>query len=156
MTLIVALLLAQPMAHPCMTDAHKLCAGVQPGGGRIAACLKSHAADVSAECKAKMTEFHEEAMACQADVEKLCPNTKPGPERRQCMMEHKDQVSQQCRDLFAQMKERHEEAQGAVAACRDDAQKLCPKVKPGKGRMIQCLKQHQSDLSPDCSAALAK
>ncbi|HXX84120.1 MAG TPA: cysteine rich repeat-containing protein [Casimicrobiaceae bacterium] len=35
----------------CKADVEKLCSGVQPGGGRIAACLKQNEAQVSAACK---------------------------------------------------------------------------------------------------------
>jgi len=35
----------------CQTDVQKLCAGVQPGGGRIVACLKEHKDEVSDSCK---------------------------------------------------------------------------------------------------------
>jgi hypothetical protein len=35
----------------CAGDAQKLCAGVQPGGGRIVACLKEHKDALSAQCK---------------------------------------------------------------------------------------------------------
>jgi hypothetical protein len=35
----------------CAADVQKLCAGVQPGGGRIIACLKQHQAEVSDGCK---------------------------------------------------------------------------------------------------------
>jgi hypothetical protein len=35
----------------CTADVQKLCAGVQPGGGRIIACLKQHKDEVSAGCK---------------------------------------------------------------------------------------------------------
>jgi hypothetical protein len=35
----------------CDTDIQKLCAGVQPGGGRILACLKQHKDQVSDGCK---------------------------------------------------------------------------------------------------------
>jgi hypothetical protein len=46
-----------PMAA-CKQDVQTLCPGVQHGGGRIVACLKSHAADVSVGCKAAMKEAH--------------------------------------------------------------------------------------------------
>jgi hypothetical protein len=35
----------------CAEDAQKLCAGVQPGGGRIVACLKEHKDSLSERCK---------------------------------------------------------------------------------------------------------
>ena len=35
----------------CADDAQKLCAGVQPGGGRIVACLKQHKDSLSDQCK---------------------------------------------------------------------------------------------------------
>jgi hypothetical protein len=35
----------------CAQDAQKLCANVQPGGGRIIACLKQHQDQVSDSCK---------------------------------------------------------------------------------------------------------
>jgi len=38
----------------CKQDVHTLCPNVQPGGGRIVACLKSHAEQVSPDCKAAM------------------------------------------------------------------------------------------------------
>jgi hypothetical protein len=40
----------------CEEDIHFLCAGIQPGGGRIAACLKQSAAEVSPGCKARLAE----------------------------------------------------------------------------------------------------
>jgi hypothetical protein len=35
----------------CATDIQNLCAGVEPGGGRILACLKQHKAQVSDPCR---------------------------------------------------------------------------------------------------------
>jgi hypothetical protein len=35
----------------CASDVQKLCAGVQPGGGRVLACLKQHKDEVSDGCK---------------------------------------------------------------------------------------------------------
>ncbi len=36
-------------------------------------------------------------------------------------------------------------------ACAEDVKKLCPDVKPGEGRIAQCLKQHTQDLSQGCA-----
>lgn len=43
---------------------------------------------------------------------------------------------------------------GALAACRQDVQTLCPNVPRGGGRIAACLKSHASDVSPDCKTAL--
>jgi hypothetical protein len=43
----------------------------------------------------------------------------------------------------------------AKQACRADFSKLCSGVKLGGGRAAECLKQHESELSPDCKTAMA-
>ncbi len=42
------------------------------------------------------------------------------------------------------------------AACETDVPKVCPGVQPGGGRIIQCLVQHQNEVSEACKQALAK
>jgi Cysteine rich repeat len=37
----------------CAEDIQKFCKDIQPGGGRIAKCLKEHACDLSSACKEK-------------------------------------------------------------------------------------------------------
>ena len=41
----------------CQSDLQTLCAGVQPGGGRIKACLKDHKDQVSAGCKSALAQM---------------------------------------------------------------------------------------------------
>jgi hypothetical protein len=36
--------------------------------------------------------------------------------------------------------------------CKADIEKFCKDVKKGEGRIIKCLKEHQSELSPECKA----
>ena len=154
MTLLFAILLAQAAQHPCVDDAKKLCPDVQPGQGRVAACLKQHKDELSAGCKANIAKFREGAQACQDDMEKLCPGTKPGAERHACMQQHKDEVSPACREFFAQAAKRRGGMQRGMRACRADAQKLCKDVKPGGARIADCLRDHQSELSPACAAQM--
>jgi hypothetical protein len=47
--------LAQQAGKPCAGDIKKLCAGLQPGEGRIKACIKSHMAEVSDPCRDAMS-----------------------------------------------------------------------------------------------------
>lgn len=41
----------------CQADLQKLCAGVQPGGGRIKQCLKEHKDQVSTGCKSALAQM---------------------------------------------------------------------------------------------------
>jgi hypothetical protein len=42
-------------------------------------------------------------------------------------------------------------AQAHKGACKADAQKLCSDVQPGEGKLLECLKTHQAELSPQCA-----
>ena len=39
---------------------------------------------------------------------------------------------------------------GGMQACRSDAQRFCRTVKPGGGAVIDCLIDHQDDITEDC------
>ena len=40
---------ANPLSY-CKADAERICPGIAPGGGKLAACLKEHENDVSIGC----------------------------------------------------------------------------------------------------------
>ena len=46
------------------------------------------------------------------------------------------------------------QAQGQFAYCKADAQRLCQGVPPGGGRILQCLKAHENDLTVGCAKEL--
>src|SRR5581483_8620429 len=95
--------------------------------------------------------------ACKQDVQKLCANVQPGEGRiAQCMKQHQSELSDACKQNLAMMKEKMKQKMEAVeAACREDLQKFCADVKPGGGRKMACLKEHQGDASPACQTELA-
>lgn len=51
----------------CQADLQTLCAGVQPGGGRIMQCLKQNRDKLSAGCKSAMAERVAERRAAKAN-----------------------------------------------------------------------------------------
>ena|ERR1700722_2413807 len=48
----------------------------------------------------------------------------------------------------------HSAPDGQTVATACNVATICPGVKPGGGRILGCLKAHQSSLSNDCLAAL--
>ena len=133
----------------CRADVEKLCKGIQPGGGRIAMCLKQNKSRLSPGCREAIGEAKEQikefAEACKPDAEKLCKGVQPGKGRiARCLVEHKDQLSAGCREKIVQAQSRH--------PCLKDIEALCKGVQPGEGRIGQCLKQHEAELSAECKA----
>ena len=55
-------------------------------------------------------------------------------------------------DASAQTAKRPNEMQ----ACKSDIDKFCKDVEPGGGRLVSCLKQHESELSPVCKDHIAQ
>jgi len=45
-------------------------------------------------------------------------------------------------------------AAGGLAYCKDDIARLCAGVPPGGGRIIDCLKQHEMEMSVGCAKTL--
>ena len=44
--------------------------------------------------------------------------------------------------------------QEGFAYCRADLQRLCQGIQPGGGRLMECLKAHENDLTVGCAKEL--
>jgi len=92
--------------------------------------------------------------ACAEDVAKFCKDIQPGGGRlAKCLREHERELSAGCKQQIREEQIRWRET---GRACREDAQKFCKDVKPGGGRIIQCLKEHQNEISAECRERLAQ
>jgi hypothetical protein len=92
--------------------------------------------------------------ACKADVERLCKGVKPGGGRIiRCVKEHEADLSTECKEAMA---EARQEIREWAQACEPDVQKFCKDAKPGGGRILRCLGEHEAELAPACKAALPK
>ena len=56
---------AQAQDKPCMADAARLCANVEPGGGAQIACLKAHKSELSPACKKNVMKMKVNSMEQQ-------------------------------------------------------------------------------------------
>ncbi len=89
---------------------------------------------------------------CKQDVAQFCGDVPRGGGRiARCLHQHEDQISPMCK---ARMDAVREEGKEVAQACRDDVQKQCRGVQRGGGRIIQCLRMHESDISPQCRSKL--
>ena len=110
MVIATAVLLSAPVAMAqqpalvCAADIKAKCAGVQPGEGRIVACVKANVAGFSDPCKARLARVAEISKACAADIKENCA----GMERRvakirACIQKSIANIkSDQCKEALAQ------------------------------------------------------
>ena len=85
----------------CGPEIQQHCAGVEPGEGRLRACVKEHFAAFSEPCKQAMLSSVAVVRACKADVQRTCPDIQPGGGRIQaCMKDHFAEYSDSCKQAI--------------------------------------------------------
>ncbi len=82
----------------CAADIKAKCAEVKPGGGRIRDCVKTHAAEFSDACKARLSRVAEVSKACAVDVKENCPG-----KERSCILKSLGNFKDQCKEALAQL-----------------------------------------------------
>jgi hypothetical protein len=103
---------------------------------------------------AMVASAEKESRPCAEDAAKLCKGVEKGEGRiAKCLKDHEKDLSSACKENIGKMKEKGNEAK---EACKGDAKKLCKDTKPGGGRIMQCLKQHESELSTECKEKMER
>jgi hypothetical protein len=97
---------------------------------------------------------------CGADAQKLCANVAAGGSLMQCLNQHKSELSPECAKSMEKLKQQAATHLGEIRemrrACGSDVNNFCKGVELGGGRVLACLKEHESNLSPSCQAMLKK
>jgi hypothetical protein len=94
------------------------------------------------------------AKPCADDAAKLCKGVSQGGGKiAKCLKEHSNELSPACKENIEKAKKK---MQDIKQVCNEDAKQLCKDTKPGGGKVMQCLKQHESELSASCKDALAQ
>ena len=138
---------------PCAADAAKFCKDVKPGEGRVAACLKEHEAELSQACKDR------KALGAEKRGKRGERLGRGGKGGGSCMREYGKGYSSGFKSGF---KMRSGLGQGKARknkggkVCAADAQKLCKDVKPGEGRVRDCLIKNASKLTDGCKTRVEK
>ena len=100
--LLGSVAVAQLAPKPCAGDIKTLCAGIQPGEGRIKAYIKSHLTDLSPTCTDRVLTVAVTGKVCKTDVTNLCGGVVPGTGGiRACIKSHMAAVSDPCKDAMS-------------------------------------------------------
>ena len=109
MAICTVVLLSTPVAMAqqrgvCVADIKAKCAGVEPGEGRLIACVKTHAAEFSEPCKARLARVAEITKVCAGDIKENCAGKEGGRGRvRACIQKSIANIkSDQCKEALAQ------------------------------------------------------
>ncbi len=121
----------------CRSDFVSHCSGVQPGGTKAFQCLQRNAAQLSAACKSAVAAI---AGGAPASPPAAASENAPPPAAA---------------PLAPMPALRPREALALLRICREDMQMLCAGIPTGGGRVISCLAEKASSLSPGCYGALA-
>jgi hypothetical protein len=96
---------------------------------------------------------------CQQELTTYCKDVEPGDGRLiACLYAFQDKLTPRCElaflDSVNQLDRTLTNLSYAVSECRDDLKSLCGEVKPGEGRLLDCLGKHEEKVSKRCNAAL--
>jgi hypothetical protein len=93
---------------------------------------------------------------CEAEVQQHCPDSLSGEDRRRCVMQRFKRLDPSCQQIVQERLARWKEADGYKLSCAVDVKRFCRRVPPGDGRILQCLQEHEQDLSEACYQSLPK
>jgi hypothetical protein len=96
---------------------------------------------------------------CDKELKTYCKDVTPGEGRGlACLYAFSDKLSPKCEyalyDAAAQLERAINALAYAANECRDDLTKYCADIKPGQGRLIQCIEKNDAKVSSRCKRAL--
>ena len=99
------------------------------------------------------------AEGCKVEIEKHCGDVTPGQGRiLACLYAYGDKLSPKCEYALYDAAVQLERAVAALSylasECDEDLDQHCAHVAPGEGRLLDCLKKHEKDLTGRCKQAL--
>jgi hypothetical protein len=119
----------------CRSDFMSHCSGVTPGGAAALQCLQRNAGSLSGACRSAVAAIGGGGAAPSAGAPAAAATPAVAPIGPMPMM-------------------RPREALAILRICGAEAHTLCAGVPMGGGRIMSCLAENASSLSPDCYNAL--
>ena len=99
------------------------------------------------------------ADGCKKDIETYCKNVTPGEGRvLACLFAYEDKLSNRCEyalyDAAAQLERAITALTYLASECKADLKAYCSDVKPGEGRLINCIDKNMEKVSKRCKQAI--
>ena len=85
----------------CAADIKQLCPEINPGEGRLKACVKEHFGQLTASCQTALISNVTITKACKADAQQKCEGAQPGGGHIQtCMKDHFTELTEPCKEAL--------------------------------------------------------
>ena len=99
------------------------------------------------------------AKGCDKELNMYCKDVTMGEGRGlACLYAYSDKLSGQCEyalyDAAMQLERVVNALVYAASECRDDLKANCSGIKPGEGRLLQCIDKNDAKVSKRCKQAL--
>ena len=96
---------------------------------------------------------------CGKEFESYCKNVTPGEGRiLACLYAYGDKLSNRCEYALYDAATQLERAINALTylanECRDDLKKYCSDIKPGEGRLLECIAKNKDGINDRCKNAI--
>jgi hypothetical protein len=105
---------------------------------------------------------------CAPDIRRYCSRTDGSSQTTSCLLDHQKDVSDACYESLRKQVGGTGQSAGnqttdpnsnkgpSLANCKQDVQQYCKATKAGSGRIVDCLLDHQNDISDTCYESLAR
>jgi len=99
------------------------------------------------------------AKGCEKEITTYCEDVTPGEGRiLACLYAHEDKLTGRCEYALYDAAVQLERVVAALTyvtnECRDDLKAYCADVKPGEGRLIDCIEKNNEKVSDRCKQAI--
>jgi hypothetical protein len=96
---------------------------------------------------------------CEKEITTYCKAVTPGKGRvLACLYSYEDKLSNRCEyalyDAAAQLQRFVTAVNYLATECRDDLKTYCSGVKPGEGRLMECIDKNMAKVSGRCKQAI--
>jgi len=96
---------------------------------------------------------------CKNELNTYCKNVTPGDGRiMACLYAYGDKLSGRCEYALYDASVQLERAVNALTyvanECRDDLKTYCSAVRPGEGRLLDCIEKNKKKVSSRCTQAI--